>query len=124
LAVLAQPDNQELDPEADAYDDLLDTVDALAIGALMFRPEEHRLPDGGLITGRPKAVAPAHLITLDGKLALVTVASLGRAIWLPQGAELVASGMSGSPILDMAGAAIGVVSTGTAANPYLMGNLT
>jgi hypothetical protein len=98
-------------------------VDALAIAALEFHPQRHRLPDGQTITGRPKASAPAHLITLDGKLVRCQVASFGRSLWLPEGAELVVNGMSGEPILDLRGRAIGVISTGTAANPYLMGNL-
>jgi hypothetical protein len=96
-------------------------VDALAIAALEFHPQRHRLPDGQTITGRPKA--SAHLITLDGKLVRCQVASFGRSLWLPEGAELVVNGMSGEPILDLRGRAIGVISTGTVANPYLMGNL-
>lgn len=94
--MLYAPDNQELDAEAEAYETVTEAVDAPAIAALNLRPQRHRLPDGQTITGRrPRASAPAHLITLDGKLVRCEVASFGRSLWLPNGAELVVNGMAG-----------------------------
>lgn len=53
VAVLAQPDNQQLFNEAEAYDELIDPVVPFRIGALEFAREQHRLLNGEAFFGPP-----------------------------------------------------------------------
>jgi hypothetical protein len=54
--------------------------------------------------------APAHILMLDGEWQPCKVHNNGRLLWVEAGRGFQ-SGMSGSPILNADGAAIGVVST-------------
>jgi hypothetical protein len=111
IAVLGQPDNQALSEEADAYDRLMEDMatltvgDAPALGSEVLTFEEHQIeyPTPGK--------GPARVLSLKGRW------HGGQVMRHPGGslgfepAKLVVNGMSGSPIIDQTGAAIGVVST-------------
>ena len=114
IAVLTTPDGQEFYDEAEAYDELTEGAAALRI---VDAPQE----------------GPGWLLTLDGRWVVCTVHHSGGPLWIFDAAEPIIGGMSGSPILDADGAAIGVVScaggisgepqTESGPNPRLMGNL-
>jgi hypothetical protein len=73
--------------------------------------------------GNAGAGAKVH-VALAASGGHIEALAFGRSLWLPEGAELGVNGMSGEPILDLRGRTIGVISTGPAANPHLMGNLS
>jgi Trypsin-like peptidase domain len=129
IAVLGQPDNQELSDEADAYDRLVDGMAALAVAdapaqgvKLVKRPalgdleaETFKVPTPG--------EGSARLLALDGRWFECRVRHTGGGLWLHECKQPIAGGMSGSPVLDKDGAAIGVVSVagGVSGEPLLQG---
>jgi hypothetical protein len=90
IAVLGCPDNQALFDEANAYDELVEGAPALRIGNAR--------------SGR------GWLLALSGKRWLQTTLSIFNGTFLETGPT--EPGMSGSPILNDAGKAVGVVSIG------------
>lgn len=90
IAVLCQPDNQELSEQADAYDALVDAMTPLPIADA---------PEDG----------PAWLLSLDGKWNRCRVRHGNGPLWITDAAAGIKGGMSGSPIITEDGA-IGVVS--------------
>jgi Trypsin-like peptidase domain len=119
IAVLGQPDNQALSEQADAYDELVADMTALAVADAP--PQGTEVIEGEAITiggvrydigpiERPTAgKGPARVLSLDGNWCEGRVER--RSGWLkfePHAA--VVEGMSGSPIINTAGAAIGVIS--------------
>jgi hypothetical protein len=56
------------------------------------------------------AETPAHLVALDNRLIDCTVTHEGGSLWIEVTTGEIAPGMSGSPILNHIGAAIGIVS--------------
>ena len=90
IAVLGAPDYQALFEEAEAYDELIDDGPVLQIAD-------------------PPPRGPAWLLTLDGQWARCEVQHSRGPLWISDAAEPIMGGMSGSPILDPDGAAIGVV---------------
>jgi hypothetical protein len=120
IAELGQPDNQELSDQAGAFDELVEDMTALAVadapaqgfeivrrGAVMLdgaliEPDEIKVPTPG--------EGAARVLALDGRWLDGRVKR--RSGWLAFEPEKhIASGMSGSPIINMAGEAIGVCST-------------
>jgi hypothetical protein len=110
IAVLGQPDNQALSQEADAYDRLVESmatlavVDAPAQGVelLTFSKQQVENPTPG--------EGPARVLSLDGHWREGRVRRfVGSLAFEPE--ELFEGGMSGSPIVNMASAAIGVCSS-------------
>jgi hypothetical protein len=98
IAVLGQPDNQALSRQADAYDRLVKAMEPMAVADAPAQGVE--LVPGG---------AAARVLSLGGEWIEGRV--LRRGGWLKfQPPETFVSGMSGSPIINTAGAAIGVVS--------------
>jgi hypothetical protein len=91
LAVLGEPDGQELFEEAEAYEALVDAATVLPVGGIADEAE-------------------AWLLGLDGRWFRCNVWRNGVALWLKDAAQSVEGGMSGSPILAN-GKAIGVVAT-------------
>ena len=89
IAVLAKPDDQALREDAEAYINLIGELPALPVAEA---PEKGR----------------GWLLTLDGKWVACDVQNVGR-LWISNAAEPIIGGMSGSPILNSEGAAIGVV---------------
>ena len=100
IAVLATPDGQVHYDEAAAYDELAEGAPALPI------------------TDAPQEGA-GWLLSLDGKWGACVVKHFGGPLWISDAAEFIVGGMSGSPILNSGGAAIGVVccSSGLSGEP-------
>lgn len=94
LAILGEPDNQELGEENEAFTHLVDGRKPFAIAA----------PEAG----------EGYMLALDGVSWLPTPLIVHENLWgtgLSTGATL--AGQSGSPIVDSTGRAIAVVSIGT-----------
>jgi len=91
IAVLGCPDNQVLFDEANAYDELVEGAPALRIGDAR--------------SGR------GWLLALSGKRWLQTTLSIFNGTFLETGPT--EPGMSGSPILNDAGKAVGIVAIGS-----------
>jgi Trypsin-like peptidase domain len=105
IAVFRQPDDQELSEEYEQYEEF--TTAAMTIK----RPET------------PGTVA--WVLSLDGEWQSCTLHNSERFLSINQ-SDLVKSGMSGSPIINNSGAAVGLISTsgsGSSVNPNLMGCL-
>jgi len=96
IAVLEQPDNQERANQAEDYDQLMKDMAALPVAAA---PAEGRHGAG-------------YVLTLDGKWKQGRLKRLGHTLGFEPESYIV-PGMSGSPIVSAAGAAIGVISTGS-----------
>jgi hypothetical protein len=120
IAVLGCPDAQDgLLDQARAYNKLVDNVRPLPIAASKVR----RYPPGK---------ATAHLLSLEGKwreCMVERVGTFGTSLVIEEG-KLIASGMSGSPIVSTDGKAIGLVSASSEGsnsisygNPVLRDNL-
>jgi hypothetical protein len=119
IAVLGQPDNQALFDQADAYDQLVEdaepmrVADAPAQGVETIKGGVIRMggvdydvgPQERLTAGK----GPARVLSLDGRWLEGQVERWhGVLAFKPE--ETFVGGMSGSPIIDGTGAAIGVVS--------------
>lgn len=94
VAVLGSPDNQAMSEEADAY------------GALVGSIRPLRIADVTAFN----TPAPGRLVALDGHLTDCTVRHFGGDLLIENATEGIMGGMSGSPVLDSVGAAIGIVS--------------
>ena len=95
IAVLGTPDRQALYKKSDAYDELVQAAEPLPVADA---PE----------------LCAAWLLSLDGqwfecKAEWIT----DGPFWTSEAEQQTEDGMSGSPILDARGAAIGVVCTGS-----------
>jgi hypothetical protein len=100
LAVLGAPDSQEFCAQAEAYEQLVESVPAFSVAEAPAQGIERLTPGEG----------PAWVLSLDGHWREGRVAHRGGVLaFAPK--ELIVSGMSGSPIVNANGAAIGVVST-------------
>jgi Trypsin-like peptidase domain len=109
IAALGQPDNQALSDEADAYDQLLDGMETLVIADAPAQGSE-TLTFGDTQVEHPTAgEGAARVLSLTGEWLEGRVQR--RFSWLAFEPEsYFVGGMSGSPIMDANGAAIGVVS--------------
>jgi len=92
IAVLGPPDTQVLPDRADAYEELMATT--------------LTLPRSDAPTG-----ASAWLLSLDLRWFPCHVGHDGGLLWITEAAERIRRGMSGSPIIDENGNAIGVLCT-------------
>jgi hypothetical protein len=122
IAVLGQPDNQGLPDEADAYDQLLESMATLVVADAPAQGTE-LLTSGDYQVERPTpGKAPARVLSLEGRWLKGGVARRGG--WLAfEPAKFFASGMSGSPIIDQNSAAIGVVSVDIS-SPVILDSLS
>jgi hypothetical protein len=111
IAVLGQPDNQELSDKAETYDALTDGMMPLAIADAPAQGVERVTGFEGYQFENPTpGEGLARVLSLKGRWLEGRVERRGG--WLSFApAKLIVGGMSGSPIVDAAGAAIGVVST-------------
>jgi hypothetical protein len=109
IAVVGQPDNQALSDKAEAYDQLVDDMEALVIAdAPVQGVEVKTFLDDQIKTPTP-GKGPARVLSLDGHWLDGRGSRRGGTLaFEPE--ELFVGGMSGSPILDASGAAIAVVS--------------
>ena len=96
LAVLGSPDNQTFAQQADDYEALVDEAKTLVVNATITDPF---------------APQDAWMLSLGGDWFACSVAHSGGAWWPTDCAQDIEAGMSGSPILDGAGLAIGVVTS-------------
>jgi hypothetical protein len=123
IAVLGQPDNQDLSDQADAYDELVGSMATLTLGDAPAEGRERikfSAPKYGKrwIERATPGKGPGRVLSLDGRWLTGQVSRRGG--WLSFGPDqFVVGGMSGSPIIDQAGAAIGVMSTGQQ-NPVIV----
>jgi hypothetical protein len=116
IAVLCVPDEQVAPGLAERCGVWLDTLRPLAIGEGPMR----RVFDSKSRTVRGGEAIPARVLSLKAQwFGCVAASVAGRTLWLDKFAEPIRGGMSGSPILDGDGRAIGVISTGTGPNPKL-----
>ena len=90
IAVLATPDNQELWNEAEACKKLMEEAEALPIADA-------------------PAEGPGWLLTLENQWVDCVVRHFGGPLYIFDAAEPIVDGMSGSPILNSDGAAMGIV---------------
>jgi hypothetical protein len=110
IAVLGRPEHPDLCEQTRAYDRLVDEVRRpLTITA----PKMRRYNNSGK--------AAAYLLSLDGEWCKCTVRRSNLNLGI-ENQGMVASGMSGSPIVSTDGKAIGLVSTDDE-NPVLRDNL-
>ncbi len=112
--MLGKPDSQALCDEHDQYQAF--TEQAMVIG--------QSPPGYPTFEWTIETESPAWLLSLDGVWQRCTVQNNGRFLVVRQeGNHLIKSGMSGSPIVNNNGAAIGLVSTsgsdGSNRNPSL-----
>jgi hypothetical protein len=124
LAVLGEPDGQELFDQSECYEALVEER-ALPIATVPLVRPPIVLPDGTTIAGRPEWRGRAWLLSLEGRWFGCDIRATFLSLWLENAAEPIRSGMSGSPIVSLDGAAIGVVCLSEASptvggpNPFL-----
>ena len=109
IAVLSSPDEQSYFEEAEEYWELMDNLPVIQIGVIEINQ-------------------PVWLLDLDQEWRQSTVKFLtDKDVAIENKSELIKRGMSGSPILNGYGHAVGVVSVvtniGVSSNPYLRGSL-
>ena len=121
IAVLGKPDS--FPEEADAYDELVEGLTPLAVADAPKQGVELLTLSGGhQIKSPTSGEGPAFVLSLDGRWCEGQVER--HSGWLAFKPEkLFVSGMSGSPILDANGAAIGVVSI-DCASPVIVDSLS
>jgi hypothetical protein len=110
IAVLSEPDNQGLSKEAEAYNQLVEAMPVLPIGKAPAQ-EFERIPRSKNFGGiRNPVPSPGHaqVLTLNGQWRRYAVHRDGGSLYFGEEFE---PGMSGSPILNDDGAAVGVVVT-------------
>jgi hypothetical protein len=100
LAVLGAPDSQDLYDQYDAYEMFTESRPALRLGDI---PSSER-------RAHHLETRPVYVLKLDRQWARGRANHIGGPIWLD--GPKTESGMSGSPILNDRGEAIGVISTG------------
>jgi Trypsin-like peptidase domain len=123
VAVLGQPDNQELSDEADAYDALVDSMATLPVADAPAQGVELVTGFGGYQFKNPTpGEGLARVLSLKGRWREGRVTRRGG--WLSfEPEKFVVGGMSGSPIINATGAAIGVVSVDWM-NPVIVDSLS
>jgi Trypsin-like peptidase domain len=109
IAVLGGPDGQVLYDEANRYQAFIDELTPLLISDV---------PAGG----------KAYLLSLQNQRFACTVRPTIHTLWISDANAEIVGGMSGSPIVDSHGRAIGVLCTSSNANfhgpnPRLVANL-
>jgi Trypsin-like peptidase domain len=123
IAVLGTPDNQALHDEAEAYQKLVTSARCWPIADAPQMGRRQVQLGGGISCEVDEAgQGSAYVLSLDGAWLKCAVTRFGT--WLPieQDGKLIASGMSGSPIVSTDDKAIGLVSTGRF-NPVLKDSL-
>ncbi|SDJ17589.1 MULTISPECIES: hypothetical protein [Bradyrhizobium] len=114
VAAFAAPDDQELYDQCARYEEFTGAA-AMALGKSPDVLAPHLWEDHPGTT--------AFTLSLKGEWQCCTVYNNGRLLVITEGADAIKGGMSGSPIIDINGAAIGLVSTGSDShnkNPSLM----
>ena len=137
LAILGSPDDYEL---GEAYEALVESVTPLALADLPLKRERKTIPAGAItVNGKMVVVPPqtvlsrpvwegsGRMVSLEGELFACTLRAGTGALTILESAQPIIGGMSGSPILNEDGAAVGVVcvsgSFPSPPNPFLMRQL-
>ena len=112
IVVLEAPDGQELFEENDQYEKFTDAIDPLPIGDMPL-PAMPRVVRGSndILELLPWPSTSAFALSLKRGWQPCTAQFTGQFLIL-DGPDAIESGMSGSPIINDAGAAIGLISTG------------
>ena len=103
LAVLGSPDNHAPPKEADAYSDLVFSVEPLRVGDIH---------GSDLTVEGPPQTVPGWLLSLEGEWFRCLLDHVGGPLWVSEATNGIRGGMSGSPILREDGRVVGVVSVG------------
>ena len=109
IAVLGPPDNQELSREADAYDQLVGAVTPLPVADAPVQGSELKTLGEHQVAIPTPGEGQAQVLSLKGRWLKGHVSRRGDCLEFAP-AKYFVGGMSGSPIIDATGAAIGVVS--------------
>jgi hypothetical protein len=109
IAVLGTPDGQELYDEAQAYEALVGGATPVPIAELTLVRPPITLSTGATMFGRPMAESEGWMLSLDGRWFRCDVTATSRSLWIANAAEAIEGSMSGSPIMDEVGKALGVV---------------
>ena len=112
IAVLGSPDNQELSDQAEAYDQLVDSMKPLAVADAPAQGSEQLTFGDHQVSNPTPGKGPARVFSLKGRWLKGQVFRLGGWLNFEPGKHVV-GGMSGSAIIDATGSAIGVVSCGS-----------
>jgi hypothetical protein len=123
VAVLGPPDDQEFSDDHHAW--------AAFVGALppfdvAWPPVRQRMRPSGWTEDDPPNFTPgeakfaARVLSLEGEWVDVEAAHCGGGIWLTP-SSAVCGGMSGSPLIGLDGAALGVISTNNVCSPLAAG---
>lgn len=102
IAAFSEPDDQELCDQCEQYQAFAETAITIGNPPAIVPPYQW--------DETPRTVA--FVLSLDGEWQTCTVHNGGRFLAISDGAECIKGGMSGSPIINSNGAAIGLVSTG------------
>ncbi len=112
VAVLGAPDGQELWDECKAFESFMEPTSPLRIGEPFAK-------------GEPPHKCRAQILTLDERWVGCVASHFSHApsLWIEDAAEPIVGGMSGSPILDTKGKALGVLvcSAGPPDEPHMAG---
>jgi S1-C subfamily serine protease len=118
FAVFGAPDSQTLWEEYEQYEGFTEHT-TMRIGKSTAAPPPLQFPDfdsmaeADLPAWRPLdreiVEAPAWMLSLDGQWLRCMVRTNGRFLTATQGGQHIKSGMSGSPIINDDGAALGLV---------------
>jgi hypothetical protein len=121
LAVLGEPDGQELYQEWEAFNALVGASTPLPIGGVELTREPITLPSSGeVIPGPPEGKERGCMLSITGEWFACEVRALSRTLVIENAAQRIAAGMSGSPIVTEAGIAVGIVCLNAPGpNPHL-----
>jgi hypothetical protein len=106
IAVLGPPEHDDLYDQYQAFESFAESRPAFRRSARQFAPREKH---------------PGFVLSLENVWVPCILQHGGRGVWIDDH-KMIKSGMSGSPIVDADGAAVGVVSTGML-NPRLSADL-
>ena len=102
ITVLGEPDGQEFFDQHDAFENFVAEIPALKCG-------RSPLPS---FSARASHKEQAWLLRLGGEWESCQIASNRfGGLWITEAAKGIAAGMSGSPIMNTAGEAVGIIST-------------
>jgi hypothetical protein len=122
IAVLGPPDNQELSEQAESYDRLLEGMATLVMADAPVQGIEVETFGKHRVQVPTPGNGQARVLSLKGRWLAGHVERWGgRLAFRPE--RSFVGGMSGSPIVDANGAAIGVVSTASL-NPVILDSLS
>jgi Trypsin-like peptidase domain len=109
VAVFSAPDDQELSDQCESYEAFTTAAAAMLIGIPPAAVEPYNW--------RTTPATAAWVLSLDGKWQRCLVQYSGRFLSIKEDRK-IKGGMSGSPIIDANGAAIGLISTGGSGMEY------